>query len=52
MLNDVDKIVAVDPLTVEIHVRRKYAPLLGNLAMYPKLVGGLGEAVAMAIERA
>lgn len=35
MLNDVDKVVAVDPLTVEIHTRRKYAPLLGNLAMYP-----------------
>src|SRR6188768_3711041 len=35
MLNDVEKVVAVDPLTVEIHVRRKYAPLLGNLAMYP-----------------
>jgi peptide/nickel transport system substrate-binding protein len=35
MLDDVEKVVAVDPLTVEIHVRRKYAPLLGNLAMYP-----------------
>lgn len=35
MLTDVDKVVAVDPLAVEIHVRRKYAPLLGNLAKYP-----------------
>ena len=35
MLNDVENVVAIDPLTVEIHVRRKYAPLLGNLAMYP-----------------
>ena len=35
MLTDVEKVVAVDPLTVEIHVRKRYAPLLGNLAMYP-----------------
>jgi len=35
MLNDVEKVVAIDPLTVEIHTSRKYAPLLGNLAMYP-----------------
>lgn len=35
MLDDIEKVVAVDPLTVEIHTRRKYAPLLGNLAMYP-----------------
>lgn len=35
MLSDVEKVVAVDPLTVAIYVRRKYAPLLGNLAMYP-----------------
>ena len=35
MLNDVEKVVAVDPLTVEIYVRRKYAPLLGNLAIFP-----------------
>src|SRR5512143_2480850 len=35
MLGDVEKVVATGPLTVEIHVRRKYAPLLGNLAMYP-----------------
>jgi peptide/nickel transport system substrate-binding protein len=26
---------ATGPLTVEIHVDQKYAPLLGNLAMYP-----------------
>lgn len=35
MLDDVEKVVAEGPLTVAIHVRRKYAPLLGNLAMYP-----------------
>jgi peptide/nickel transport system substrate-binding protein len=35
MLDDVEKVVAVDPLTVEIHTRRKYAPLLGNLAIFP-----------------
>ncbi len=35
MLDDVERVIAVDPLTVEIHTRRKYAPLLGNLAMYP-----------------
>jgi peptide/nickel transport system substrate-binding protein len=34
-LLDVEKVVATRPLEVEIHVRRKYAPLLGNLAMYP-----------------
>lgn len=35
MLSDVERVVATGPLTVEIHVRRKYAPLLGNLAMFP-----------------
>jgi peptide/nickel transport system substrate-binding protein len=35
MLKDVEKVVAIDPLTVEIHTSRKYAPLLGDLAMYP-----------------
>lgn len=35
MLNDVEKVTALDPLTVEIKVHRKYMPLLGNLAMYP-----------------
>lgn len=35
MMADVEKVVATGPLTVEIHVRRQYAPLLGNLAMFP-----------------
>lgn len=34
-LTDVERVVATAPLTVEIHVRRKYTPLLGNLAKYP-----------------
>jgi peptide/nickel transport system substrate-binding protein len=34
-LGDVEKVVAVGPLTVEIHARRKYTPLLGNIAKYP-----------------
>jgi peptide/nickel transport system substrate-binding protein len=35
MLSVVSKVVATGPLTVQIHVDHKYAPLLGNLAMYP-----------------
>lgn len=35
MLSDVEKVVAAGPLTVEIHTRRKYTPLLGNLAKFP-----------------
>ena len=35
MMNDVERVAATGPLTIEIHVRRKYAPLLGNLAMFP-----------------
>src|SRR5690348_9432282 len=34
MLADVERVTATGPLTVEIHVRRKYTPLLGNLAKY------------------
>jgi len=35
LLKDVTKVVAVDPLTVEIHVGRPYSPLLGDLAEFP-----------------
>ena len=35
MLKDVTRIVPLDPLTVEIHVSRPYAPLLGDLAQFP-----------------
>lgn len=35
LMKDVTKVVAIDDWTVEIHVARPYAPLLGNLAMYP-----------------
>lgn len=35
LLKDVERVVAIDPLTVEIHTARPYAPLLGDLAMYP-----------------
>jgi peptide/nickel transport system substrate-binding protein len=35
MLGDVERVAVIDPLTVELHVRRRYAPLLGNLVMYP-----------------
>jgi peptide/nickel transport system substrate-binding protein len=35
MLGDIERVVASSPMTVEIHVRRKYTPLLGNLAKYP-----------------
>jgi peptide/nickel transport system substrate-binding protein len=35
LLRDVTKVIAVDPQTVEIQVARPYAPLLGDLAMYP-----------------
>lgn len=35
MMADVEKVTSTGPLTVQIHVRRQYAPLLGNLAMYP-----------------
>ncbi len=34
LLKDVTKVVAIDPLTVEIHVARPYSPLLGDLAMF------------------
>ena len=34
MLADVEKVTAVGPLTVAIHTRRKYTPLLDNLAKY------------------
>ena len=35
LLKDVEKVVAVDAHTVEIHVGRPYSPLLGDLAMFP-----------------
>jgi len=35
LLRSITKLVALDPGTVEIHVARPYAPLLGDLAMYP-----------------
>lgn len=35
LLHDVEKVVAVDPHTVEIHVTKPYSPLLGDLAMFP-----------------
>jgi peptide/nickel transport system substrate-binding protein len=35
LLRDVVQVVAIDPLTVEIHTSRPYAPLLGELAIYP-----------------
>jgi peptide/nickel transport system substrate-binding protein len=35
MLGDVERVVAASPLVVEIYARRKYTPLLGNLAKYP-----------------
>jgi peptide/nickel transport system substrate-binding protein len=35
LLQDVARVVVVDPLTVEIHVSRPYSPLLGDLAKYP-----------------
>jgi peptide/nickel transport system substrate-binding protein len=35
LLKDVEQVVAVDPLTVEIHTMRPYSPLLGELAIYP-----------------
>ncbi|HEY1813072.1 MAG TPA: ABC transporter substrate-binding protein [Kofleriaceae bacterium] len=35
LLQDVQRVVVVDPLTVEIQVSRPYAPLLGELAKYP-----------------
>jgi peptide/nickel transport system substrate-binding protein len=34
MLADVEQVTAVGPLKVEIHVRRKYTPLLDNLAKF------------------
>ena len=34
-LKDVERVVAIEPMTVEIHTGRPYAPLLGDLAMYP-----------------
>ena len=35
LLHDVEKIVAIDAHTVEIHTSRPYSPLLGDLAMFP-----------------
>lgn len=35
LLKDVDRVVAKDPRTVQIYVKRPYAPLLGVLAKYP-----------------
>ncbi len=35
LLKDVTRVIAVDPKTVVIEVARPYAPLLGDLAMYP-----------------
>lgn len=35
LLKDVQRVVALDPLTVEIHIARPYAPLLGDLAQFP-----------------
>ncbi|HEU0034142.1 MAG TPA: ABC transporter substrate-binding protein [Kofleriaceae bacterium] len=35
LLKSVTRVVAIDPATVEIDVARPYAPLLGDLAMYP-----------------
>lgn len=35
LMTDVERVVAVGPRTVEIHVARPYAPLLGNLAIFP-----------------
>jgi peptide/nickel transport system substrate-binding protein len=35
LLKDVERVIAVDASTVEIRVRRPYAPLLGYLAMFP-----------------
>ncbi|MBS1121254.1 MAG: putative dipeptide transporter substrate-binding protein [Deltaproteobacteria bacterium] len=35
LLQAVTQIVAIDPATVEIRVSRPYAPLLGDLAMFP-----------------
>ena len=35
LIKDVERVIAVDASTVEIRVRRPYAPLLGYLAMFP-----------------
>jgi peptide/nickel transport system substrate-binding protein len=35
LLQDVSRVVVVDPLTVQIQVAQPYAPLLGDLAKYP-----------------
>lgn len=35
LLSSITRIVAIDPLTVEIHTASPYAPLLGDLAMFP-----------------
>ena len=35
LLKDVRRVRAVDPLTIEIEVARPYAPLLGDLALFP-----------------
>ena len=51
LLKDVDKIEAVDPLTVSIHTARPYAPLLSDLAFYPMVspaaVTAWGDAFAL-----
>lgn len=35
LLKSITRLVAIDRLAVEIHVARPYAPLLGDLAMFP-----------------
>ncbi|HTR50559.1 MAG TPA: ABC transporter substrate-binding protein [Kofleriaceae bacterium] len=35
LLKDVESVTAVEPLVVEIHTRRPYSPLLGELAIFP-----------------
>lgn len=35
LLKDVTKVTAIDPSTVEIETGRPYAPLLGDIAIYP-----------------
>ncbi len=35
LLGAIEKVVAIDPLTIEIHVVRPHAPLVADLAMFP-----------------
>lgn len=35
LLRDVKRVTALDPMTVEIEIARPYAPLLGELVMFP-----------------